>query len=152
MQTVLAEGLAASGEIAHGIEIVDNVAVSYPFQNLIKDHSHRIHLIVFDLIAFGFGIDLISEGRTASHRTALQRRLPHPLHHLACKVSGVVFAHALQHRFENDALGRIIQIFQHADQRHTASLQLTLVVCGIVTVSAEAIQLMHDHNIEFAVF
>ena len=144
----LGEGIAQPGAVAHGVQLVQNHIVATAIGYIPEDHPDGFRFIVIDDISVGLGVYPKTIGHPAANVTTVHSRFSHSFHHLTGKIFGVVFAHALQHGFQNDAFRAVIHLLQNGQQLHTVLLQLPLVVGAVITVPAESVQLMDNGKVE----
>ncbi|MCI7725671.1 MAG: hypothetical protein MSH58_00790 [Clostridiales bacterium] len=144
----LGEGIAQPGAVAHGIQLVQNYIVAAAIGYIPEDHSDRFRLIVIDDISVGLGVYPKTIGHPAANVTTVHSRFSHSFHHLTGKIFGVVFAHALQHGFQNDALRAVIHLLQNGQQLHAVLFQLPFVVGAVITVPTESVQLMDNGKVK----
>ena len=76
------------------------------------DQPHRLRFRFIDNQLMTGRVHIIPQGRFAPGVLTLQGGFPHSLHHFSGQVLAVILAHALQHRFHDDALRAVIQVFQ----------------------------------------
>ena len=148
IQGFLREGIAQPGAISHGIQLVQNYIVSAAIGYIPEYHSDRFRFIVIDDISVGLGVNPESVRNPAANVTTVHSRFSHSFHDLTGQILGVVFAHALQHGFQDDALRAVVHLLQNRQKLHTVLFQLPFVVGAVITVPAESVQLMDDGKVE----
>ena len=148
IQGFLGKGIAQPGAVAHGIQLVQNHIVSAAVSHIPEDHSDRFRLIVIDDISVGLRVYPETIRNPAANVTTVHSRFSHSFHNLSGQILGVVFAHALQHGFQNDAFWAVVHLLQNGQQLHSVLFQLPFVVGAVITVPAESVQLMDDGKIE----
>lgn len=70
-----------------------------------------------------------------------------PLYFLG-KLSGIILCIAFQHGFQYDAFRTVRNIFLCGNDLNSVAFQYMLIVGTIISVSREAVQLPHDHDIK----
>ncbi|MEE0381495.1 MAG: hypothetical protein UDN35_03845 [Oscillospiraceae bacterium] len=148
VQGFLGKGIAQPGAVAHGIQLVQNHIVAAAIGYIPEDHPDGFRLIVIDDIPVGLRVYPKTIGHPAANVTTVHSRFSHSFHHLTGKIFGVIFAHALQHGFQNDAFRAVVHLLQNGQKLHSVLLQLPFVVGAVITVPAESVQLMDDGKIE----
>ena len=144
----LGEGIAKPGAVAHGIQLVQNHIVAAAIGNIPEDHSDRFRFIVIDDISVGLGVNPESVRNPAANVTTVHSRFSHSFHHLASQILGVIFTHALQHGFQNDAFRAVVHLLQNGQQLHAVLFQLPFVVGAVITVPTESVQLMDNGKVK----
>ena len=93
-------------------------------------------------------IDHITIRNSAAVVFAFERIFGHAASHFLCKVSRIIFSHAFQHRFKDNAFCPFGDCFGGGNDSHIVLFQHCLVLCRIITIAGEAIELPHDDNVE----
>ena len=148
IQGFLREGIAQPGAVAHGIQLVQNYIVAAAIGYIPEDHPDGFRLIVIDDISVGLRVYPKTIGHPAANVTTVHSRFSHSFHNLAGQILGVVFAHALQHGFQNDAFRAVVHLFQNGQELHTVLLQLPFVIGAVITIPTESVQLVDDGKVE----
>ena len=148
IQGFLGEGIAQPGTVAHGIQLVQNHIIAAAIGYIPEDHPDGFRLIVIDNISVGLGVNPESVRNPAANVTTIHSRFSHSFHNLAGQILGVVFAHALQHGFQNDAFRAVVHLLQNGQKLHSVLFQLPFVVGAVITVPAESVQLMDNGKVE----
>jgi len=148
IQGFLREGIAQPGAISHGIQLIQNHIISAAVSHIPEDHPDGFRFIVIDDISVGLGVYPETIRNPATNVTTIHSRFSHSFHDLTGQILGVVFAHALQHGFQDDALRAVVHLLQNRQKLHTVLFQLPFVVGAVITVPAESVQLMDDGKVE----
>ena len=148
IQGFLGEGIAQPGAVAHGIQLVQNHIVAAAIGYIPEDHPDGFRFIVIDDIPVGLRVYPETIRNPAANVTTIHSRFSHSFHHLAGQILGVVFTHALQHGFQNDALRAVVHLFQNGQKLHTVLFQLPFVIGAVITIPTESVQLMDNGKIE----
>lgn len=105
----------------------------------------RVHIVA--LIA-SLLIDFVAESNLPAVAYAFESVLFHTAHDLFCKLSRIVFRHAFQNAFQQYAFGTFRNALHCGNNLNAVLAQQSFVVCAVIAVAGEPVQLPHDNAVE----
>ena len=133
------------GNYAVTVEAFGNVddflAISITFKRLPhKGCGQRINLIML------FFIHIETDGYTAAVALAFEGVLHVSPKYLFREVGGVVFRHALQYRFQQNAFGSFGDVFVGGDDTNAVLTKFCLVGCAVVAITGKAVEFPNNDS------
>lgn len=123
-----------------------NITETFSIDVLLKDlTNHRRCFFVDQILSIWAGF--VADGGSCQHFTFISA-FPHASQNLLPKVCGVVFRHALQHGFQDDALRRVWNVLGGIAYGDTVAPQSLLISGRIVTISGKTVCFPDDDNLK----
>ncbi len=143
-EAVLGEWLAFLRNHPSEVQFADNLVVAETTQVEVEDEADGFGFGGVEDVLASDGVDIVAERWEPSGVLPLHRCLAHPFHDFAGEVLGIVGGHALEHGFEDEALGRIVEVLEHGDKANAVGLEDAFVVREVVFIAAEAVEFVDD--------
>ena len=93
-------------------------------------------------------VDHITERNCSAVETTLERIFGHAAGYLFGEVCGIVFRHTFQHRFKDNSFRTFGDCFGGGKNADIILFQHCFVLCRIIAVAGEAVELPYDHHIK----